>query len=313
MHARQLVAAFLFASSGIAQDASPVPANAAAARSVQERLLATSALGRTAFTAEWLWPDASTNTMARQAAPESSTADGVSYDEALLVRWTKGKPAELLQVGRHTLLRSGDGAWRVAKGNGGALPAFVPDPQLLLRLLAASALQIGDRSTGERQGQAVELVAVTLTLEQCAELVFAGAMLDPNPLPSGMRQLMTQRGVPASEFPDPVVDVGLEFDVKTGQLLRLRIRALVAPTDSARIRQLAGGRAAGGAVPAPAAPAEAATPLTPAAPLRYDDGMPVRATEGLKERVFELRLRDHGKAPALELDAQQRRLVGRGA
>ena len=308
MHALLLMAASLFAALGIAQDEAPVQANAAAVRSVQERLLATAALGRTAFTAEWLWPDASSSLMARQATRESTIADGTFHDEALWVRWTKRTPTELLQVGRHALLRSGDGAWRVAKLNGGALPPFVPDPQLLLRLLAASALQIGDRGIGERQGQAVELVAMTLTPEQCAELVFAGAMLDPNPLPSGLRQMMGQRGVPANAIPEPTVDVGIEFDVKTGQLLRLRIRALVAPTDTARIRQLAGGRAAGGAPPA-----EAATPQAPAAPLRYEDGMPVRASEGLEERVFELRLLDHGKAPELELDAQQRRLLGRGA
>lgn len=293
------------------------PAASKPSQTLQRRLLATAALGRTAFTAEWQWPG--TQTPLRGHPPQPATrAAGAFYDDALLVTPDLAKPTAVLHHGRHAMLRLGEGEWRLT----GALRergiGFVPDPPLLLRCLASSELQIGDRSTGERAGRAVELVAATLTAQPIADLVHAGAMLDPQPFPTGLRQMMEQRGIRDFEIPTPVVDLGLEFDVATGLLTRLRLRSLCAPIDTARIRQLAGGRAAippgeaeGDATPAATPGPTPASTGEPTPALRYEDGMPVRATEGLQERTFELQLRDHGTAPALELDARQRRLLGR--
>lgn len=294
---------------------SATPRGGKGAASVSARLSATAAMVDTAFTATWNWPGA-TMQLAGGGAGKVNAAKSMAgsfHEDMLWVRLDAEPNAELLQVGRHTLFRRGDAEWQLTKLGDIRVTRFEywPDPQLLLRLFATWDLQIGDRSTDERDGQAIERVGLTLTTAQLDELVVAGAIQDPQPLPSGLRQMMEQRGVAATEIPSAIVDACLEFEVATGRLQRLRIRALAAPVNTARIRQLAGGRGAGGATPEQADAAPATAGALARQPLHYDRGMPVRAAEGQTERALELHLHQHGAAPRPQLPDPLREKLGR--
>lgn len=297
-----------------AQDAParPAPVDTAMTAKVAKALRATADMKNTAFGASWgadlkleITPPLPAAVLERMAGKVS----GAFFEDRLTVLFDNQERDELLQVGRHTLARSGDGPWRLRKASyaDGNAMAFLPDPPLLLRLLASYELSPAQRAVGSLDNRPVEIVSMTLTPLQNGELVFAGAL--PRPL-AATRSVAGGAGRAAATPPDVTVDVAIAFDPATGVVHRVQCRTYSKAGGGAAM--MLGGAGAGGPVPRAGEPEKkaAADPM-PGATVEYVDGLPVRPREGLVVTNFELRLHDHGKAPVPVLDDQQMRLLGR--
>lgn len=280
---------------------------------LQSQLQAAADEGGWTFDAEWHW-SGSEQPLPGKESPRrlARKVSGAYRGDRLHVRYDREPAVELLRVGDQSIVRQGDGEWRRTKADGDPALAYVPDIQQLLRLLATFELQIADTSFTDREGIVVELVAVTLLPEQVDRLVHAGVLMDPNPLPVGLREMMVRYGVDQALIETPMVDVAIESEIRTRTLRRLTVRSLVRPTDTARIRQLlAGGRPApaGAVEPAEARKGEAHAAPTATEKPEYQDGLPVRADARLRERRIEFRLQERTELPQLQLDAAQQRLL----
>lgn len=291
------------------QSARQTPADRAAGE-LQRHLLATAAGGPTSFAAEWVWPAGVLRTTlagAARPAPAPETASGAFAADELRLAFPDDKaPLELVQQGRHWLVREGDGPFRLASRAAKPIAdrPFLPDPQLLLRALAQAAPRVLDRSIGERDGKPVERFALTLDADRIEALRFAGAIGDPNPVPDGLRALVEARGLHAHLLA-PTVDVAVEIDVATKRVLRIHVRSLARQVDTTRLRAAAGGRGAG--VDDATPPADDPEPV----PTTFRDGLPVREQGDRQLRWLELRLAEHGTAQIEALDGPARALLGR--
>jgi hypothetical protein len=260
---------------------------------LRQWLRETAAGGPTRFAVRWQplgSPLGGTSTAVKEAA-------GTFAPDLLQVVGTQ----TWLQAGRHTLVREPDDSWRLDR----AIPEAL-DPPLLLRALAAELTTVAERSNIERDGRVVEQITVCLTAAQAERLVNAGAVGELSAARSA-RGLVKSGRITEAQVPVPTVDACIEVDVATHRILRVHLRALSAKIDMAKIlRTPPGGQ--------PAGPAEAPTPTpsaTSPAPLQCKDGLPVRDEAGKQVVRLELVLSDHGQAPAVELDENQRALLGR--
>jgi hypothetical protein len=196
----------------------------------------------------------------------------------------------------------------------GALPlnGYAPDPQLLLRMLGLLDCELLDHAISAQDGRAVEYVALTLGREQVDALTRAGALLDPHPAAASMRRMLERQPNVGFQLPEATVDAAIEIDTRTRAVTGLTIRAIAPAVDTAALRRAMGGRGAARPAEEPDdAEADAGEKRPTERPKRFDQGLPERDTANSSVRLLEFRLRDHGAVPAPELDAAQRRLLGR--
>jgi hypothetical protein len=255
----------------------------------------------TTFEARWQW-----------GVERGNQGDGVEVRPAVAARGFFGGDVlsvqfetprlERVQAGRHCIERVGDEPWRLAAAGAHARHerVFVPDPALLLRAFASGNPEARDRSIGERDGRAVEFVAVTADATMLEALVTAGAIEHPD------AQLTTLAARVKADPSDPRLAVQLDaafvFDVESRELVGIDVRAMSPAVSLRDLMRLFGRRGEiNQAPPADAAAERLAT--------TFVDGLPTRPADGMLVHTYHLRLRRAESAPVLGED--QRLLLGR--
>lgn len=281
---------------------------------VAKALRLTASTTNTAFDASWgpERPKAGTTNLPPALLDRmGGRVTGAFFDDRLAVTFANQEHDELQQVGRHTLARSGNGGWHLRKASfaDGNTAEFVPDPPLLLRMLASFDLAVTHAAVGALDDRPVAIASVALTEAQIGELMFAGAL--PK-LRAATRSVgVGAAGRAAAPLPEATVDVAITFDPATGLVHRLQLRTWSKRQAGAAIAiGGAGGRAQVARRAEPEEQAEAAAPAADA-PLEYVEGLPVRPEQGMMISNFDLRLHEHGQVAIPALDEQQQRLLGR--
>lgn len=297
---------------GLAQQSpSPAAPDKDAVAVLRQYLRDTASAGPTSFDVRWQ-PASSPATVARGLGkPEVEAAKGSFGPDWLLVELQSGKQPEWLQVGRHTVTRAKGEAWQFAGPR--QVRVEGTDPPLLLRALAVNTSAVAARSITERDGVPVEQFTVCLDQAQAETLVTSGAMFDPSPLHAVARSLVKSGRADAKDVPIPVVDACFDVDVATHQVKRVHVRAMCKEVDMNQflrgaVRRPAAAEGQNAEAEAGSAPA---TPAAPATPKEVKDGLPLRDENGMQVVWLEVVMRDHGKAPAVVLDAAQKALFGR--
>jgi hypothetical protein len=228
---------------------------------------------------------------------------------------------ELLLAGRRMLAKDANQDWTLRQGRlaDGSSAGYLPDPQLLLEMLARMDLAVVHREVGMQDDRPVELLTATLNQDQVADLVWAGAL----PLGSaGIGAQMFFAGAiaagakaarPAPPKPDATVDLCFKLDPGTGLVHGLHFRCY------SKNELVAGGRAVfvaaggGGIQVGGGADEEEEEAEQPAGKQeqRFENGLPVRSRKKLAVTDYALDLKDHGKAKLPELGEQARSLLGR--
>lgn len=285
-----------------------------------QKVLRAAALGEGAvFDVTWSWPVTivGSATTGRSAGTGKKQLGGRFDRDAMAVDYDARRlgKVSIVQVGRHTMLRDGDGPWRLDNLSGArALGlSYLPDPQRMLLSLAAAAPRATIREIVEVDGRAIERVGMTLDKEQLAALVRAGAIHDPSP-GGGVQQAlrMAGRGRRRGNAEVVPVDVVVDIDVETRNVMRVGFRAITKERDlrgaMRRMRQRGGGaEREQDRADEPQKPKDAIQQ----GPVKYEGGMPVRPTDGKMVYSIELTFTDHGKQSAIRLDAAQKSLLGR--
>jgi hypothetical protein len=292
----------------------PAPADTAVTAKISRSLRATADMKNTAFAASWgpERPKEGKSALSEVLVNRmSGKASGAFFEDRLAVVFDNQQHDEFVQVGRHTLARSGDGEWRVRKATyvDGNAAEFVPDPPLLLRMLASVEPAPTHRAAAALDDRPVEIVSATLTGDQVGELVFSGAL--PRPFGATRTVAVGGAGRAAAAPPEATVDVAITFDPATGIVHRVHLRTYwKAPGGAMVLVGGAGGRVPGAGVGEVEKKEEPAEPA-PGTPTEYVEGLPVRPSAGMMVANFEVRLREHGQVPVPVLDDKQRRLLGR--
>jgi hypothetical protein len=237
---------------------------------------------------------------------------------------------ELVLVGRRMLAKDGKSEWRL-RGNrfaDGNETGFLPDVPLLLQLLAGWDLAVTQREVGAKDDRPIEILSVTLSPEQVAEAVWSGAV--PESLVQSLGGVMAFRmvggiggggGRPAATAPTATVDLAIQLDPATSVIHQLHLRSWVEdgamPGAMGAVRVFRAGaavRVVGGGDDdeKDAADAEQEQPEPDAnAPLRYEQGLPLRSRKKTSVNDYRIDLREHGQRTAPALDALQQKLLGR--
>jgi hypothetical protein len=332
-----------------AQSASPAPAPAAQApgatapaagelAAAKTRATAalqkSAALADTAFALKW-GPDKKKkddgNPLAAMLGRNSSGATtGSWHEDRQRVVFDNDNDDELLLIGRRTLARDGTTEWRLRNGRfaDGNQATWVPDVPLLLQQLAAMDLAVAHRAPGALDDKPVEVITATLTPEQTAQLVWAGALPDAvvSADSSGriVRMAMMAGGAgaaggarPPAPVPTATVDVALHVDPGTNLVHKLHFRSWV-KADAAGmpgVVMVAGGAGrvavGGGGDEDDAEEDEAKADAEAAAPLAYENGLPKRSRKKISVNDVVVTLREHGKTAAAPLTDEQKKLLGR--
>ncbi len=307
-----------FAATAAAQDAAADPLAAAQAR-LDKALPQAAALGSATFA--MTWDDSATNPLAAILAqrggqePPKSELSGAWHGDLLAV--TYAQEQRLLQHGRRTAVAGDDGAWlprRSQLANGNNL-AFVPDVPQVLALLAHLRPKVVRREVGTLDDRPVETLTVTLTGEQALALAECG-LLPGAGMSGGITIAMAAN---AARPPKPtLVDLACTLDPATGTLHRLhgRIYAESPLRIGGRVRIAAAGAGAAPVVLGDDAEEEGATPkqtvaeASKAPATEFRDALPVRSLKDAPGLLFDLRIRQHGEAPKVEVPAGARALLG---
>jgi len=273
-------------------------------RILQQRLRATAALSRMAFDVTWT---SERNVRMGARRPSKPVTQRGRIDGSMIYSVVPSLDREVLQVGRTSLVRMDGEDWRITMiGRGTAGVAAVRDPVPALLALASNAPKVARRGIGELDGRAVETFSVVLDEPQVQALAWCGVIQDPMMI----ARSLAARGL---EVPEASVDLAVHCDVESGHVRRVEVRTISDYVNMNALRGVGarGGRRGGEADPAD--PAEAATEASkqPAKPLKYHGGLPVRTTEGRCVNTVMWNLKDHGRAPRIELDELQKRLLGR--
>lgn len=305
-----LVVPLMFAASVLAQAEAEANKPTAGER-LQEQLRTAATVSSAEFDVAWKWPVTArgTATTTRSGGGGEERVSGRIYRNAVLFEVAKPRlgSVQVLQVGRHTIARANQDDWQLDSlaGARAIRVSYLPDPQRLLLALAAAKPEVSNREIVDVDGRAVERVGVTLDAAQTEVLVRSGVLHEPNVMAAMIHRGRGGAGMPKAEATP--IDVVIEFDVRSKHVLAVRFRAIVAAVDIRALIKRARNRRVGGEEkeeePAKEAGAEAG-------PVRFQDGMPVRDAKGKTVLQLELLLRKHGKLPALELSAAQKKLLG---
>ena len=318
MKIHSLLCSLLLSAPVLAQE--DAAATKAAPASDLQKVLRAAALGEGAvFHVTWSWPVTfvGSATTSRSGGSGKKQLGGRFDRDAMAIDYDARRLGKIsiVQVGRHTMLRDGDGPWRLDNLSGArALGlSYLPDPQRMLLSLAAAAPEATIREIVEVDGRAIERVGMTLDKEQLTALVRAGAIHDPSPGGAVQQALrMAGRGRRRGNAEVVPVDVVVDIDVETRNVVRVGFRAITKERDMRaalrRMRQRGGGVVQEqGRADEPEEPKEEVQE----GPVQYEGGMPVRSKDGKMVYSIELTFTEHGKQSAVRLDAAQKALLGR--
>jgi hypothetical protein len=334
----------LLAATVPAQAPSPAPsapppapdALAAAKQRLQLSLEKATALRDTAFAAQW-GPDSKQGdeadpmvAMILGGPSGKGKASGSWHQDRVHVVFEGDEGDELVLVGRRLLAKDGKSEWRL-RGNrfaDGNPVGFLPDVPLLLHLLAGWDLAVTQREVGAKDDRPIEILSVTLSSEQVAEAVWSGAV--PESLVQSLGGVMAFRMIggvgggarPAAPAPNATVDLAIQLDPATSVIHQLHLRSWVEdgamPGAMGAVRVFRAGaavRVVGGGGDddeKDAADDEKEQPEPDAnAPLRYEQGLPLRSRKKTSVTDYRIELSQHGQRQAPALDALQQKLLGR--
>jgi hypothetical protein len=304
---------------------------AAAKQRLNNALRKASGQNDTAFTARWgpegKKDDERERAMAMflgGATGGKGKVSGSWHADRMHLRFDGDEGDELVFAGRRTLAKDGKSEWRLRTGRfaDGNTIGFAPDMALLLQLLAGWELAVTRHEAGSHNDRPVEILSVTLSPEQVAEAVWTGA-LPESLVQSAMMGFAMIAGVgggarPAAPAPTATVDLALQFDPATGVIHQLHFRswvaedAMVRGMGAVRIVRAAGAVQVVGGGDDEDGEEEKEEPAADAnAPLRYEHGLPLRPRKKTTVNDYVIELSNHGQIPAPELDALQRKLLGR--
>jgi hypothetical protein len=231
---------------------------------------------------------------------------------------------EVVVAGRRSIAKDDQRDWRLRPGrfaDGSAL-GFVPDVPLLLQQLANWDLAVVQRAPGALDDRPVEVISVTLNPDQVGEAVWAGLIPESVVSPMMMGGIMRFGGGarPAPTPPLATVDLAVTIDPGTSLVHQIQFRGWT--------KQNAMGKAAGGVFVVQAGGGgavtmtggggdddddddEAKTETAKAAPMTWENGLPVRPRKKTTVMDYTVRLLDHGSVKAPELSDEQKKLLGR--
>lgn len=299
----------------------------AAKQRLQAALRQTAALQDVAFTATWgpdrkpKGDDALAVMFGNQGV---GTVTGSWHADRRL--WSFGGDCEdqLLAAGGRAIARDKDHEWCVRQGRfaDGNPVAFAPDVALLLEQLAAMDLAVVQRSTGALDDRPVEIVTVALNGDQVAEAAWSGIVPDnlfasAMPFRFAMMGGAGQRAAPPK--PDATVDLAIALDPATSLIQQIKLRSWVKEDGNNRFVFRAGGGAVqvvgngnrnGGDGEAEEEDEDDAKKKA-AAPMTYEDGLPMRPRKKTSVQDFTVRITEHGTKKAPALTEAQLRLLGR--
>ena len=319
--------ALTLASTISAQDAAASTDPLVAARTrLQTALAKTAATTDTAFTAKWAEDGKKKDAggggfvLGPNSGSTAGAATGSWHPGLVAIQFDGDTKDELLVAGRRTIAKANEHDWAQRRGryaDGNSID-FTPDPEQLLDQLASWDLAVVRRDTGSLDDRPMELLTVALTADQVAALAWNG--LVPGSIggvsgnPFAMILAMQQGGQrPAAPAPTATVDLVITLDPATSQVHQLQFRSwnkldqMVAGGRVVVLRQAGGQVNIGGNDEDDEEESEEAAKAD--APLQYENGLPVRPRKKTTVMDFTLRLQNHGKAPAAELTAAQKRLL----
>ncbi len=317
-----------------AQATSPAPQNPTPAAPAADELASSKAklgmalqkatsLHDTAFTVAW-GPDAKKkkdDAFARAFGDTShGKAKGSWHDDRLHVTFDNDQNDAVVVAGRRTIAKDDNNDWklrgkRYADGN---TLDFVPDPAVLLQLLATWDLAVTHREVGALDDRPVEIVTVALSNDQVAEAIWTGAM--PEALTMAMSGNvfrlaagMRAGGRAAAQAPDTQIDLAIHLDPATGTVHLLHCRGWT--KENARggmgvVVMRAGGAAKAVDEEEEEEADEAAEEKAKNAPLVYKNGLPERSRKKTSVCDYTVRFLGHGKTAAPELTNGQKKLLG---
>lgn len=256
-------------------------------------------------------------------AVQGGKATGSWHEGVRHVTFDGDNGDEIVVAGDRSLAKDKDRDWCLRVGHladGNTVP-FAADIPLVLELLAAMDLAIVQRTVGSIDDRPVEIVTATLNPDQVAELAWSGAL--PDGLFSGNGAFafggMAGNGQrPPAPKPEATLDVAIALDPATSLVHDVHFRSWTKNSGNGRHVVFRGG--AGAIVQVAGAGQgdddeeeedEKTAAAAKAAPMQYENGLPVRPRKKMAVADFAVRLRDHGTAKAPELTDAQRKLLRR--
>lgn len=244
--------------------------------------------------------------------------EGSWHQDRVHVTFDNDEGDQLLIAGHRTLAKDDDHDWTLRSGRlrDGNRHGFIPDLPLLFEQLVRWDLPIAHRSVGSLNDRPIEIVSLTLTVDQVAEAIWCGALPDglvTAPI-GGFGMMMGGGGgrAPARK-PTATVDIAIYFDPATGVVHKLHCRAHAKADDAIAGRVVI--RAGGAGAPAADEEEEEEQPeedTKPAeGPLEYVDGLPKRSRKKMTVNDYTVTLSKHGECKAPELTDAQKKLLGR--
>jgi hypothetical protein len=303
------------------EPAAPEGVPAAARQKLADALTKTSQQHGTAFELKWgpTGKQDDNNPFGRILGARMKGKVAGSWHEGLThVRFDGDEGDELLLAGARMLAKDGTRDWCRRRGHyaDGNKLDFVPDPQALLQQLGGWPLAVTKRGAGSFDDRPVEVLSVTLTNEQCADLFYAGAL--PQALKYGGNmfgnavQLAIGGGAGRQAPPAPnlTVDLAISLDPGTGRVFEVRGNAWAEKNGNGNVFVFQGGAGqvqVGGA--GQEDEEEDEEEAEPEGPLQYKDGLPQRNKKKLSCTAFTLRLTQHGQAAKPQLTEAQQQLL----
>src|SRR5690349_9590445 len=153
--------------------AAPAPADALAAakQRLQQALQKTASTVDTAFSSVWGPGDDAKDPIQQfltNKPATSSKVDGSWHANLFCATFDGDSADELIARGRRTIAKDGNNDWKLRSGRfaDGNTSGFVPDPALLLQVLATADLTVKRAAVGTLDDRPIEILTVELSPEQ---------------------------------------------------------------------------------------------------------------------------------------------------
>lgn len=300
-------------------------------QAARPRLLAalqkTGAAVDTKFTAAWAEDgkkkDDGNQVIFAMGTPGEGKTTGTWHPGLVHVQFDGDTGDELLVAGPRTLAKAKDKGWVLRRGRfaDGNSVEFVPDPAVLLELLASWDLAVVHREVGSLDDRPMEFLTVALTAEQVGEAIWSGAVpaaLQANGGVNPFAIVMAMRNGgarPPAPTPTSTVDLAIALDPATGLVHQLQFRSWTKQDPNAMGGRVVMIRAGAGGVQVDNDDGDeeegddAKEAAAKEGPQQYANALPVRPRKKTTVVDYTVRLLDHGKVKAPELDDAQKRLL----
>ena len=304
------------------QEPAPQGVPAAAKKKLADALTKTSQQADTAFAISWgpSGKQDKNNPFGRlMGASMKGKATGSWHDGLTHVKFDGDEGDELLLAGARMLARDDNHDWCRRRGHfaDGNKLDYVPDPQALMQQLGQWPLAVTKRGAGSFDDRPVEVLSVTLTGEQVAELFYAGSL--PQALQYGRNVFGNAvqiaiggggGGRQAPPAPNLTVDLAISLDPGTGQIFEIRGNAWAEKNGNGNgVFVFRAGNVQIGGADDEEEEEEEEEEAEQDGPLEYKDGLPKRSKKKFSCSGFSLQLSQHGQAPKPALTEAQQKLL----